>query len=181
MKKNKIFTFKNVLPYHSVWTVFVIIPCLFLYASLYYFLFKGGFRLSLVSIFTLFYFVTCYLILKAISVQVKIWFNDQYLFIQKGNRKQEKYPKADVKGFYSYDYETKSTILQNSKVYFRFCLKNSHDIFINDVEYRSLYEVEKGENLKRFLKEAQKELNFVRIRKRNFQSSYWYSNQKNDS
>lgn len=181
MKKNKIFTFKNVLPYHTIWTVFVIIPCLLLYASLYYFLFKGGFRLSLVSIFTLFYFGTCYLILKAISVQVKIWFNDQYLFIQKGNRKQKKYLKADIKGFYSYNYETKSPILQNSKVYFRFCLKNSQDIFINDVEYRSLYEEEKGENLKRFLKEAQKELNFVRIRKRNFQSSYWYSNQENDS
>lgn len=123
MKKNKIFTFKNVLPYHVIWTIFVIIPCLLLYASLYYFLFKGGFRLSLVSIFTLFYFGTCYLILKAISVQVKIWFNDQYLFIQKGNRKQKKYLKADIKGFYSYNYETKSPILQNSKVYFRFCLK----------------------------------------------------------
>lgn len=119
--------------------------------------------------------------LKAISVQVKIWFNDQYLFIQKGNRRQKKYPKADIKGFYSYDYETKSPLLKNSKIYFRFCLKNNKDIYINDVEYKEIYEEEeKGENLKRFLKTAQKELNFVRIRKRNFQKSYWYSNQEND-
>ncbi len=101
MKKNKVFTFENVLPYHAIWTGFVIIPCLFLYGSLYYFLFKGAFKLSFVMFFTLFYWGTCYLILKAISVQVKIWFNDQYLFIQKGNRKQKKYPKADIKGFYS--------------------------------------------------------------------------------
>lgn len=177
MKKNKIFTFKNVLPYHSVWTVFVIIPCLFLYASLYYFLFKGGFRLSLVSIFTLFYFVTCYLILKTISVQVKIWFDENYLYLQKGNRPWKKYSKTDIKGFYSYNYETKSPILQNSKIYFRFCLKNSPDIYLNDVEYKSRYEEEKGENLKKFLKSAQMELRFSMMRKKNYQSVFWYSNQ----
>ncbi|WP_223607075.1 hypothetical protein [Chryseobacterium sp. OSA05B] len=86
-----------------------------------------------------------------------------------------------LKDFTPYDYETKSPILQNSKVYFIFCLKNNQEIYINDVEYKSRYEEEKGENLKRFLKAAQKELNFVRIRKRNFQSSYWYSNQESDS
>lgn len=169
------FIFKNVLPYHSARTIFVIIPCMILYGILYYFLFKDMFRLSFVMFFTLLYFGTCYLILKAISIQIKIWFDDHYLYIQKGNRQTEKYSKSDILGFYAYDYETKALALKSSKIYFRFCLKNKTDIYFNDIEYKNKYEEKKGEDLKSFLKSAQKELHFSKIRKKNFQNIYWYS------
>ncbi|KPH12803.1 hypothetical protein [Chryseobacterium sp. ERMR1:04] len=170
------YIFKNVLPYHIVKTFLVIIPCMILYGIVYYFLFKGMFRLSFVMFFTLLYFGTCYLILKAISVQVKIWFDENNIYVQKGNQQPEKYSKSDILGFYSYDYETKALPLQSSKIYFNFCLKNKGNIYLNDVEYKNKYEENKGEELKKFLKSAQKELHFSKIRKRNFQNIYWYSN-----
>ncbi|MCW3170776.1 hypothetical protein OMO38_19780 [Chryseobacterium sp. 09-1422] len=175
MIENRDFIFKNVLPYHVAKTLLVIIPCMIFYGALYYLLFKGMFRLSFVMFFTLFYFGTCYLILKAFSVQVKIWFDDKYLFIQKGKQPTEKYFKSDIKGFYAYDYESKAPLLQNSKIYFKFCLMNNSKIYLNDVEYKNKYEIEKGENLKKFLKYAQNELHFTKIKKKNFQNIYWYS------
>ncbi|WP_080778286.1 hypothetical protein [Chryseobacterium phocaeense] len=175
MIENKGFIFKNVLPYHVAKTLLVIIPCMIFYGALYYLLFKGMFRLSFVMFFTLFYFGTCYLILKALSVQVRIWFDDNHLFIQKGKQQAEKYLKSDIKGFYAYDYETKAPSLQNSKIYFKICLVNNSKIYLNDVEYKNKYEEEKGENLKKFLKAAQKELHVSKIEKKNFQNIYWYS------
>ncbi|MGU3373630.1 hypothetical protein [Chryseobacterium sp. M5A1_1a] len=177
MGKRKEFIFKNVLPFHMICTGLVIIPTMALYGILYYILFNAAFKLSFVMLFTLFYFGTCYLILKGVSVEVKIWFDDHYLYIKKGNRRYEKYSKADIIGFYSYDYETKAPKLQNSKIYFKFNLKNKKNIYLYDVEYRNQYEEEKGTIAKRFLKESQQELHFTKIKKKNhLQNIYWYSN-----
>lgn len=168
------FILKNVLPFHIGWTVLVIIPSMTLYGTLYYFLFN--FSVSLMTIFTLFYWGTCYLILKAISVKMTIWFDDHYLYVKKNNSRYIKYLKTDIIGFYSYDYETKSSQLKSSKIYFKICLKNKQNIYLHDVEYRSRYDEKKGAELKRLLKEAQKELQFIKIKTKNkFQNIYWYS------
>lgn len=168
------FILKNVLPFHAGWTVLVIIPTMVLYGTLYYFLFD--FSVSLMTIFTLLYFGTCYLILKAISVKITIWFDDNYLYLKKDNKRYVKYLKADIIGFYSYDYETKTPQLRNSKIYFWICLKNKHNIYLHDVEYRSCYDEDKGTELTRLLKKVQKELKFTRIKTKNrFQNIYWYS------
>jgi uncharacterized Fe-S radical SAM superfamily protein PflX len=50
----------------------------------------------------------------------------------------------------------------------RFCLKNKTDIYLNDVEYRNKYEEEKGNELKKLLKAAQKELNFQKKKRKAF-------------
>lgn len=176
MKKRKEFIFKNVLPFHMIWTIFIIIPSMAFYGALYYFLLHGNFNLAFVMLFTLLYFGTCYLILKAVSVEVTLWFDDHYLYIKKGNRRFEKYSKADITGFYAHDYETENSQLQSSKIYFKFCLKDNENIHLYDVEYKNLFEEEKGLELKRFLKEAQNELKFSKKeRKNNYQNIYWYS------
>ncbi|SDJ91708.1 hypothetical protein [Chryseobacterium jejuense] len=168
------FILKNVLPFQIGWTVLVIIPSMALYGALYYFLFD--FSVSLMTIFTLLYLGTCYLILKVISVKMTIWFDDNYLYLKKNNNRYVKYAKTDIIGFFSFDYETKTLQLRNSKIYFKFCLKNSHPIYLNDVEYKSRYDQDKGAELKRLLKEAQKELQFTKIKTKNkLQNIYWYS------
>ncbi|WP_347218722.1 hypothetical protein [Chryseobacterium sp.] len=109
-------------------------------------------------------------------MKITIWFDDNYLYLKKNNGRYIKYAKTDIIGFYSYDYETKTPSLQNSRIYFRFCLKNKQNIYLHDVEYRSRYDEEKGNVLKRLLKEAQKELHFNQLNRKNkFQNIYWYS------
>ncbi|HCR76143.1 MAG TPA: hypothetical protein DIW37_07035, partial [Chryseobacterium sp.] len=81
----------------------------------------------------------------------------------------------EIEGFYAYDYETKTPALQSSKIYFRFCLKNKTDIYLNDVEYRNKYEEEKGNELKQFIKSSQQELHFSKKEKKSLQNIYWYS------
>lgn len=170
------FILKNVLPFHAGWTLLVIIPTMALYGTLYYFLFD--FSVSLMTIFTLLYFGSCYLILKAISVKMTIWFDDHYLYLKKNNSRYVKYLKTDIIGFYSYDYETKNPQLRNSKIYFKICLKYKQNIDLHDVEYRSRYDEDKGTELRRFLKEALKELHFLPMKRKNkFQNIYWYSNE----
>ena len=100
MAENKVFTFNNVLPYHIARTLLVIIPCPVFYGALYYVLFKGVFRLSFVMFFFPFYFGSCYLILKAISVKLKIWFDENYFYIQKGTQTLKKnIPRQILKDF----------------------------------------------------------------------------------
>ncbi len=176
MKKRKEFIFKNVLPFHMIWTIFIIIPSLAFYGALYYFLWQDNFNFAFVILFVLLYFGTCYLTLKAVAVEVTLWFDDHYLYIKKGNRRFEKYSKADITGLYAHDYETETPELKSSKIYFTFSLKNKKSIHLYDVEYKNQFEEEKGSQLKEFLKEVQSELKFSkRERKNNYQNIYWYS------
>ncbi|MEJ5106693.1 hypothetical protein [Chryseobacterium sp. MYb328] len=174
MKGKREFILKNVLPFHTGWIILVIIPSMALYGTLYYVLFD--FSVSLMVFFTLFYWGTCYLILKAISVKITIWFDHNYLYLKKNNNRYIKYAKADIIGFCSYDYETKTPQLRNSKIYFKIFLRDKPNIYLHDVEYRIRYDEEKGAELNRLLKEVQKELHFTKIKKKNnFQNIYWYS------
>lgn len=148
-----------------------------LYGVLYYILLHGDFNLSFMILFVLLYFGTCYTILKAVSVDVTLWFDDHFLYLKKGKKRFEKYAKADITGFYAHDYETKTPALQSSKIYFTFCRKNKKSIHLYDVEYKNQFDEEKGNTLEKFLKEAQNELQFSKKEKKNnYQNIYWYSN-----
>jgi hypothetical protein len=41
MKKRKEFIFKNVLPFHMIWTILIVIPSMVLFGTLYYFSIAG--------------------------------------------------------------------------------------------------------------------------------------------
>lgn len=160
-----------------IWILLVIIPSMALYGALYYFLLHGDFNLSFIILFALLYFGTCYILLKALSVEVAIGFDAHYLYLRKGKAKLQKYAKADITGFYAHDYETETPELKSSKIYFTFSLKNKKSIHLYDVEYKNQFEEEKGATLKEFLKKAQNELQFSKKEKKNnYQNIYWYSN-----
>lgn len=175
MAKNNVFTFKQVLPYPTSWSLFIIIPSLICYSLLYYIFFKGIFHLSIMMFFMLIYLGTCYSILKALSVRMTIWFEGDFISIQKGNDAPQKYLKTNIYGFYAYNYETEATALKTSKIYFRLCFTNGKDIYLNDVEYKKKYDEIKGRNLRKFLKTVQTELQFTKTSKHNLQNIYWYS------
>ncbi|RTZ48563.1 hypothetical protein EJ377_13875 (plasmid) [Chryseobacterium arthrosphaerae] len=42
------------------------------------------FQLSFIILFALLYFGTCYVLLKALSVEVALWFDEHYLYLRKG-------------------------------------------------------------------------------------------------
>ena len=177
MAKNNVFTFNQVLPYPTSWSLFIIIPCLICYSILYYIFFKAIFHLSFMMFFMLIYLGTCYIILKAFSVRMTIWFDEDCMYVQKGSGAPKRFLKNNIYGFYAYNYETQAATLKTSKIYFRFCLTIGKDIYLNDVEYKNKYDDIKGSNLKKFLKSAQTEFHFPKIHKQSLQNTYWYSNQ----
>ena len=160
-----------------IWTLLIIIPSIAFYGILYYFLLQDTFNFSFLILFVLLYFGTCYLLLKAVSVEVTLWLDDHHLYFKKGKQKPAQYAKADITGFYAHDYETVNPKLQSSKIYFKFSLKNNKHIHLYDVEYKNQFEEEKGAELEWFLLEAQRELHFSKKEKKNtYQNIYWYSN-----
>ncbi|MCV9930268.1 hypothetical protein OIU83_21600 [Flavobacterium sp. LS1R49] len=175
MKKRKEFIFDNVITFHPAWMIPISIPCIIFYASIYYFLFGEFFRLPIILIFTGLYMGTGIMILKMLSMKITLWFDDYYLYMRKGKNNPQKYLKNDIIGFYSYNYETLTPQLLNSKIYMQFYLKNKKKIYFYDVEYRSRYENKKGRELRKFLIIAQQELGFSKINKKRFQNIYWYS------
>lgn len=174
MKKE--YLLKNVFPYHSAWGALVAIPYIIIWGLLYYWFFGSNFRLGFVMIFSALCFGTCAMLIKFLSKDILIWFNDDFIIIKKGNNTQKKYLKKDVLGFYSYNYETKSTILRKSLIKFKICLQDGQKIYFNDSEYKSKYEEVKGEELKKLLDALKKELGFKEIRSKKYSNIYWYSN-----
>lgn len=181
MKKRKKNVFENVITFHLAWMIPISIPCVLFYGFLYNYLFGGIFRLSFVSIFTGFYLATIILILKIISVKkIALWFDDYYLYIRKGENITQKYLKEDIEGIYSYDYESISPRLQNSKINIQLYLKNKKRIYLYDLEYRKKYKIEKGNQLRKFLITIQQELGFSKLKRKRFQNVYWYSTKINN-
>lgn len=175
MNQDKKFELNNVFPFHSAFSILIVIPCLIIWAALYYIFFGPDFRLGFMMIFTTLCIGTCVVILKKMSKKVTIWFNDDYLFIQKDHYKADRYLKDDILGFYCYDYETKNSVLIKSLIRFKFCLKDGKKIYLNDSEYRSKYNEKKGEDLKEILKILQSELGFTKISQNSMLNIYWYS------
>lgn len=169
------FTLHNVFTQHAAWAVLIAIPCMLLFGFLYYILLGENFRLGFVMIFTALCVGTSIFIIKSASKNVTIWFNDDYMFIQKGNEKQQKYPKADIAGFYSYDYETKTPLLKTSLIKIKFTLKDGANIYLYDSAYRNKYDDEKGRMLEKIIQTMQRELGFKKVRKAKFSNVYWYS------
>lgn len=175
MHDNQKVILEKVFPYHPAIGMLIAIPCFVLWGSLYYFIFGSNFRLGFIMIFATLCIGTGILVIKSISKNVIIWFNGQFMFVKIGNAEPKEYLKSNIIGFYSYDYETEAPTLKTSIVKFNFFLADGRKIYLNDSEYRNKYETEKGESLKKFLKHAQKELHFSKIKKKNFQNIYWYS------
>ncbi|MDR6735251.1 hypothetical protein [Sphingobacterium sp. 2149] len=107
-----------------------------------------------------------------------IWFDGDFMYVQKGDGAPKRFLKNNIYGFYAYNYETEAAALKTSKIYFRFCVTNGKDIYLNDVEYKNKYDDIKGSNLKKFLKSAQTELQFSKVSTHSLQNIYWYYNQK---
>ncbi|WP_123841413.1 hypothetical protein [Chryseobacterium arthrosphaerae] len=177
MHDNEKITLEKIFPYHPAIGMFIAIPCFLFWGCIYYLLFGSNFRLGFIMIFTALCIGTGILIIKNISKNVMIWFNDEYMFIKIGNEKPKEYLKDKITGFYSYDYETEIPTLKTSIVKFKFILKDGQKIYLTDSEYRSRYDEKKGADLKKILKSAQKELHFTKLRKKNLQNTYWYSTQ----
>lgn len=175
MSSNKKFTLHNVYMHHAAWGALVAIPCMLLFGFLYYLFIGDDFRLGFVMIFTALCFGTIVLIIKRASKDITIWFNDEYMFIEKSNGEQQKYLKSDISGFYSYDYETKTTLLKKSLIKIKFTLRDGKNIYLNDSEYRNKYDDEKGRVLERIIQTAQHELDFKKIKSTGFSNVYWYS------
>ncbi|MBD3907183.1 hypothetical protein NAL32_18890 [Chryseobacterium sp. Ch-15] len=175
MNNNEGVTIEKNFPYHPAFGMLIAIPCFLFWGCLYYFIFGSNFRLGLIMIFTTLCIGTGIWIIKSLSKSVTIWFNDAYMFVKTGDNKQKAYLKSDIVGFYSFDYETDTPQLKTSIVKFNFFLKDGKKIYLNDSEYRSRYDEKKGSDLKRLLNFVQKELQFSKIRKKNFQNIYWYS------
>lgn len=175
MNNNERVTIEKIFPYHPAFGMLIAIPCFLFWGCLYYFIFGSNFRLGLIMIFTTLCIGTGIGIIKSLSKSVTIWFNDAYMFVKTGDNKQKAYLKSDIVGFYSFDYETDTPQLKTSIVKFKFVLKNGKAVYLNDSEYRNKYDEKKGNNLKKILQSAEKELHFSRIKKKSFQNVYWYS------
>lgn len=154
----------NVYARHPAWVLPIAIPFILVFGFLYYILFGDHFKLSFIMIFTLLYLGAVAFIIKKSSEDVMIWFNDEHMFIQKGNKKQQKYLKENISGFYSYDYETKTPLLKKSLIKIKFICKDGSKIHLNDSEYRNRYDEEKGKILEKMIQTAQLELGFKKIK-----------------
>lgn len=174
MDNNK-FTLHNVFMHRAAWGALVALPCMVLFGFLYYIFLGDNFRLGFVMIFTALCLGTIVFIIKRSSNDVTIWFNNEYMFIQKGHGKQEKYLKDSISGFYSYDYETKTPLLKKSLIKIKFTLKDGTNIYLNDSEYRNKYDDEKGRILEKMIQTAQFELGFKKIKSAGLSNVYWYS------
>lgn len=175
MTNNRKIVLHNVYTKHPAWVIPIAVPCVFVFGFLYYIFFGDHFKLSFIMIFTLLYLGAVTFIIKKSSEDVMIWFNDEHMFIQKGKKRQQKYLKADISGFYSYDYETKTPILKKSLIKIKFIFKDGSKIHLNDSEYRNRYNEEKGRILEKLIQTAQLELGFQKVQSKKWSNIYWYS------
>lgn len=170
--KNNTIVLENVFPYSSKIGFLIGMPCFIFWASLYYIVFGGQFKLWPVMFFTGLCIATAIFIIKKMSQNVEVWFDDEFMFIQK-QKKIEKINKKEVLGFIAYDYE--SEITKKSIIKFEFVLKNGRKIYLNDSEYKNKYEHDKGVILTQLLKKMKTQLGFSG-KKRIMFDKYFYSN-----
>lgn len=177
MSNNRKFILCNVYLHHAAWGAIIALPCLILYGFLYYIFLGDNFKLGFVMIFTGLCFGTIVFIIKKSSKDILIWFGEQYMFIEIDG-KQQKYLKNDISGFYSYDYQTQTTLLKKSFIKIKFKFKNGKIIYLNDSEYRNKYDDEKGRILNNLIQTAQSVVGFKKIKSIGMSNMYWYSKPK---
>lgn len=178
----KKFVLNKVYPYSSVSSLWFALPILFVYAMAYYYWFGDGFRLGLISLIFMMYFATVVGIVRLLSKNVTIWFDDQYMYLQSDQKEPQKFTKQEILGFYSYDYLTPTPLLFNSKISIQFYLCNGKKLFLNDSNYRSRIDEDKRRLLFTFLKTVQSELEFYPVRRKYkyyANNVYWYSRHHN--
>lgn len=176
MNYNERIKIEKVFPYHPAFGALIAIPCFLFWGSVYWLVFGSNFRLGLVMIFTTLCIGMGIGLIRSLSRDVTIWFNDTCMFVKTGDKKLKSYLKNDIVGFYSFDYETNTPHLKTSVVKFKFVLKNGKAVYLYDSEYRNRYDEKKGNMLKKVVQSIKQELHFSQIKKKSCQNAYWYSN-----
>ncbi|MCT2561108.1 hypothetical protein [Chryseobacterium herbae] len=164
MKKE--FYLKNVIPFNPLYAYLLAIPCVLFWSAVYYFFLGVNFKLSFMMIFALLCFITMYFAMKLISADITLKFDKDYLYIIKNKNKEEKYFKSDIKGFYSYNYNTSQ---KKSALKLELQLTDDRKIFIDSIEGIDV------SILINIIKTLQSELNFEIIEKNKFNNRFWYS------
>ncbi|SHF35274.1 hypothetical protein [Chryseobacterium sp. OV279] len=164
MKKE--FYLKNVIPFNPMYAYLLAIPCILLWGGVYYYFLGVNFKLSFMMIFGLLCFITMYFAMKLISADITLKFDKDHLYIIRNNNKEEKYFKSDIKGFYSYNYNTSQ---KRSALKLELQLNNDRKIFIDSIEGMDV------SILINIVKTLQSELNFEIIEKNRFNNRFWYS------
>ena len=100
---------------------------------------------------------TIYFILKKVSKNIVIPFDDNQMVINGKN-----YKKEEIKGIYSYDYLADRKSIISIQIQFI----NNKNLEITDTEYKNQYDTIKAEKLRQFLKTMMKELGFVKQKKK---------------
>lgn len=175
MKKqiNK-YPLKEVLLFRPFYTFFIALPIAAFWIGGFIWISGRHLRLAFLPMVTIFCFITCYALLKLISKNIEIWFEENFLFIKTSENKTIKIRKEEILGIKTYDYETQFDVLKTSQIKFTIYLRNGKKIYINDIEYRSKLEIEKAELLKSLLRKMQRELNFEKKDKRKYSKTFWY-------
>ncbi|WP_288397111.1 hypothetical protein [uncultured Acinetobacter sp.] len=179
----RIFSFERVYPYSAFQVLWMCVPVLLVFVLIYVYVVGTGFHLGPVSLLFLLYFGTVAGLVRMFSKQVQIWFDASCMYVQLGQALPQCYAKADIVGFYSYDYATQAPALKSSKICIHFYLRNGQKIMLNDSDYRRSVDESSQIILKQFLQTAQRELNFLPVRQRYKHYAdgvYWYSDASRD-
>lgn len=88
------------------------VPVLLVFVLIYVYVVGAGFHLGPVSLLFLLYFGTVAGLVRMFSKQVQIWFDASCMYVQLGQALPQCYAKADIVGFYSYDYATQAPALK---------------------------------------------------------------------
>ncbi|CAM3876905.1 hypothetical protein MUGA111182_14705 [Mucilaginibacter galii] len=175
------FEFKKVLILSNV-TVFIICvlitwPSIILYALKgYRYLGIGGMSLLMGVFFMIFSVLFNYL-----SKTVTIYFDRKRMYVKDGDKEYTGYLKRDILGFYSYNYDERSSSFITIKIIF----KNGKVINITDANISSKKDADKELMLKQFLLTAKRQLEFTFIKKNRRRSllkigAHWYSRDPNE-
>ncbi|WCT10459.1 hypothetical protein [Mucilaginibacter jinjuensis] len=167
---NKVVTFPYYINY--LLGLIIVVPLCFLYGEM-------GMRYFgvLGLIFT--FFISGLIVLsviKFLSKSVTIYFDKDSLYVLYDDKDPEVYPKKDVAGFYSYNYEQ----VEKSFISIQILLKNGKKIDFTDINISEKVDKQKAQMLRNFLVVAKRELQFTLIKKNTARSlqklgAEWYA------
>lgn len=150
----------------------VVIPFMVLYA-MFGFSFLGLWGLVLTFLISGFLVMS---IIKYRSKSINIYFDEQNMYVVNGKNPTIQYPKNEIAGFYSYDYDQ----VEKSFISLLFVFKNGSRLELTDINVSEKIDQKKAEMLKQFLRTAQRELTFTKHHKNRSRSlqklgAVWYA------
>lgn len=174
------FEFKKVLTISNLTVLIICVlitwPSVILYAIKgYRYLGIGGMQL-LIGVFFLIFTV----LFNYFSKTVTIYFDRKRMYVKDGDKEYTGYLKRDILGFYSYNYDERSSSFITIKILF----KNGKVINLTDSNGFGKKDPDRELMLKQFLVSAKKQLDFTFIKKSRWRSmlklgAHWYSRNPN--